>query len=703
MASKEWLEITIEPDGAGIRARATSSLGGGIAPYSLGPEFTLEKLALFSQQVRTAAERHQPLGEHLPKAQQLYRALFQESVRIYQSKLEMKAHGNPLLLRLVLADEATLRAFPWEALCVPDATIHFLGSAPEILLARGVELSEPCESREIRTAVRVLAIAPFEEYPLEDQEEGPLGEQLGSTLQALRFALESRIASGAVEWLEPLVGPRASFSRISTRLKQEPCPHIIHFIGHGRVDKQGAPRIRMADEGDEEKWVQVEALAQQLQDSFRRSLRLIVLDACNGASPGALASAAEWFVSYGADAVVAHLWPVKTDVIRAYSRVFYETLTQNSVHPGDVAYSLHEARREVIDRFDSSAEAFSPVLYLRDRDSTLFDFRVQPILPRPPSPRLARPADNWVSILDKIRRQPFTLVLGDDWEVQRAALKKFSKRLHQGLSELGGDVPAEVPCSTIAQLYELHFEEQKLSLEFQEMFGAAATSMPLMDGVAQMLCPGVHVTLLLQPLLETALATLRPELTIHVIQPPGRRGNMVTVRRREARSTRWDTVNLLPRDLDPEEDVVVLRLYCGYLPPLPPPPMLFMPPLLTEDDYLLGVNELNAMLSSDLADLLLGVLNTRPALILRMSMLTWHHRMLLYRLCGVRPLSRDSVVVLDPRNHERELWERRRIPPTRDGIQVLELTDEELAAYFGWERKPGEPPGEEPPAIGVPP
>lgn len=66
----------------------------------------------------------------------------------------------------------------------------------------------------------------------------------------------------------------------------------------------------------------MELLAQQLKASLRGLLRLIVLEACEGARPGPFASAAETLVRAGADAV-AHLWPVKADVARACSAELY--------------------------------------------------------------------------------------------------------------------------------------------------------------------------------------------------------------------------------------------------------------------------------------------------------------------------------------------------------------------------------------------
>ena len=658
MSARGWLEIFIERDGAEVQVRATGSRGEQAAPHSLGPELTVEQLGLFTQQVCNAAVRQQPLGDTLHQAQRLYQALFREDLRDVMARLSEAEGGGPLLLRLMLDREGTLQAFPWEALCAPETTLGFLGNSPDVFLARGVISNEPLQPREVRGAVRVLAIAPSEE----------------STLTGLRFALEDRIAAGEIEWLPPLLGPRARFSQISDRLKRGPIPHIIHFIGHGDVDAYGMPLLRMADEGDEEKWVPVELLAQQLKDGFRKSLRLIVLEACEQARPGALASAAEWLVCNGADAVVAHLWRVKTDIAQACSRAFYQALTGAGSRRGDVALSLNEARLAMLVGFQNSAEAFSPVLYLRGRDSALFDFRVQQIAP--PLRSDSAPQGTPLPALEKLLSQPFTLVLGDSWKDERGVMDGFRDRLLQALKKVS-KVPEGLSLTTLAQHYALRFEEQNLDLEFQQVFGHAAASLPLIGVLARKLKPGVHITLLRLPVLEMALAEHQPELTLYAIQPPSLGGTQVTVLRREGGTTQWDKVTQLPEVLDPLQDIVVLRLYCGYLPP-----NFFMRPLLTEDDYLLGLNELKTMLKPDLAASLMGTLNMRPALLLGLSMLKWHHRMLLYRIFGTRPLPSGSLVVLEPGEGERELWERGRVFPARAGVQVLELSAADLARPF---------------------
>src|SRR5262249_36503445 len=151
--------------------------------------------------------------------------------------------------------------------------------------------------------------------------------------------------------------------------------------------------LRLADNEDgDESWLPAELLAQQLKASLSGFLRLIVLEACEGARPGAFASAAEILGRAGADAVVAHLWPVKADVARTCSAQLYRARAGGDRQKGDIAVALNEARRAILGAFEGSAEAFSPVVYLRGPDGVLFDFKGRKVTAKATSPTTKRPS-----------------------------------------------------------------------------------------------------------------------------------------------------------------------------------------------------------------------------------------------------------------------------------------------------------------------
>jgi hypothetical protein len=508
----------------------------------------------------------------------------------------------------------------------------------------------------VKGAVRLLVISP-------EDAEAPA---------RLRSLLHESLQSGELEWLEPLTGPRASKAFVQDRLRREPVPHILHFIGHGGLDETSAPCLRLASRAGEPAELKVELLAQELTAAFRMDLRLVVLEACEGARTGELSSAGEQLAREGAAAVVAHLWPVKADVARRCSVAFYRSLTQAAAQRGDVARSLHDARRSILAEYEESAEAFSPVLYLRGHEPTLFDFRHRKVLP--PSPpaqvRSTAPTAPGVSALLELLQRPCSLILGDHWPRTFEALHQ---KLREKLQEPPWTAPESLPLSALAQRYALRFGEDSLSPRFQEVMGDALPSMPLVEALARWLRPGFHITLLRLPVLELALAAHQPEVPLYVLQPLHTKDRALLIRQHVA-GRGWVALENLPASLDPKRDVVLVRLYRGYLPD-----RVLGPPLLTEDDFLRNVRELEAVLPLTLADQVLSTLDSQPALLLGMSLLSWDHRHLLQCLFQ-RSLPRRSTALLEPDDATSDSWREGRGLPRNVGIEpiqagFLELTE----------------------------
>jgi WD40 repeat protein len=357
------IEIELRVDGNEVLASAFGSHSERPRPHSLGVEITPEKLELFAKKVGGAVRKGTALDAALvAEAQQLHGALFQGELRDVVTALTADPAAGALLVRLMLR-EPQLQKVPWEALCRPGTSEGFLAAGTDLLVARGVSSPEPCGPREVEGAIRVLAVAPGGE----------------ATLQTLKDALETSIHDGTLAWLEPVSGERTAASRLFEQLRAGPKPHVVHFLGHGGVDGEGHPTLRLADDEDgEEVWIKAETLALECQASLGAELRLVVLEACEGARPGLLGSAAEILARSGAGAVVAYLWPVRADVARACSAAFYRALTAAERTRGNVIASLSAARRTLL---ADSAEGFSPVLYLRGSEPVIFHFKEHP---RPP-------------------------------------------------------------------------------------------------------------------------------------------------------------------------------------------------------------------------------------------------------------------------------------------------------------------------------
>lgn len=654
-----WLEIELDISGTEVRVSARGSRGERPPAHAISAEQGFDALQTFASKVGRAVRGGKSLDPAaVSDSQVLHEEVFKGELRDVLVRLGEASKGGPLLVRLFVRDQA-LQTIPWEALCRPGTSEGFLGTDPRVLFARGVTSSEPWEPREVKGAVRLLGIAPG------------TGER---ALDVLREALAPAIDTGEVEWLDPIAGQEISARVLFDRLRRGKSPHVVHWLGHGGVDLSGKPVLRLADDEDgEETWITAEALGRELSAAFCEELRLVILEACEGARAGALGSAAEILARAGADAVVAHLWPVRADVARACSTELYRALTGASMSQGDIGASVAAARRTLLSQ---SAEAFSPVLYLRGSDSVVFNFQGR---------RVARPGKKSRSkalapALQSLLERPFTMVLGD-LEDDRAALQR---ELEQFMQDNGEPATRGMSLSALTQRCVLRFGQEVLHSLFQQALTASpvATAPPLVDALARFVRPGVHITLLWRPCLEHAIAQKLPQRTVYAIQPSllGAGGKPRIVKR-AAGATAWKMEPVMPRRFDLESEIVVLRLYGGYSAE---PRPIFSPPLLTEDDHIHGPLGADGARPPLWMEELLARPRVQPGLFVALSSLDFRHRMLLRWLYDQRPAPPDSLAVLAAgvESSEIEIWGNGGGLPGTGHIAATTGDLEELAAQL---------------------
>ncbi len=660
-----WFELQIYKDGSDLRIKARGTGDRETEARSLGGGFDLAAVVRFGEAVQRAVKQGRPLPDDVREtARSLGSAILDGKIAELRTRLTEAAKG-PLLVRFNVTDR-DLQAIPWEAVCFPDLAFGFWATSPDVFPVRTVMSEEAWQPREIRGALRILAIAPTD----------------ASSLPNLQAALAPRIATGEVEWLEPVVGDAARAKYLFDRLRRKPTPNVLHFIGHGTVQNNN-PALRVGDEDGEEKWIPVELIAQEIQGNFQSDLRAIILEACEGAAPSAFASAAEIFGRAGADAVVAHLWPVRADIARTCSEQLYRALTQADRGIGDISRALNEARRSLFVTYENTSQAFSPVLYLRGHDGEIFDFKTRKLEPiaigkdaqapgtGPSAPTLAMPADYpQLRAFTQLLAKPFSLILGDLGRAEHQAFMQMREKLVKDLSKEPLQISTDMPLSKITQLYSFLRGPEKLAHEFQKALKSGTMSAPsIIPGIAARLGPGAHITLLRNPWLEGALVEKHPNRSLYVIQP-GEEGAVTYVRQPDSD---WEESPDGLTSFDPDKDIVLLRLFRGYTPE-----NLFARPLLTEDDYLHGLGDLETLLSRDLANAITSTLTHRPALFLGISMHAWQHRMLLHRTFP-RGIPRESLAIIDANNAERGIWQTGAgLPGRSEGIEALEMTVEDL-------------------------
>jgi hypothetical protein len=655
-----WLELELDINNEQeVRVRARGSRGERPPPHAMSAERGADALQAFANKVARAVRGGRALDPAVVSdAQALYGELFQGEIRDVLARLGEAAKDERLLVRLFASDRALL-SVPWEALCKPGSAEGFLGTNTKVLFARGVTSPDPWEPREVRGAVRVLAIAPGSDE---------------RALLTLREALGPSIDAGEVEWLDPIAGPEVSPRALFDRLRRGKSPHVVHFLGHGGVDLSGRPSLRMADDEDgEEVWITAEALGRELGASFSEDLRLVVLEACEGAKAGALGSAAEIIAKAGADAVVAHLWPVKADVARVCSAEIYKSLTGADRSLGDIGASVAAARRTLL---AESAEAFSPILYLRGSDSVIFTFEGR---------RVAKPGSKLRSkalapALQGLLERPFTMVLGD-LDDDRAALHRD---LSAFMQENGDAVAAGMSLSALTQRCMLRFGQEVLHSLFQQALTVSISMQPppLVGALARFISPGAHVTLLWRPYLERAIAEAQPKRTVYAIQPSlSSSSGKPRVVKRAAGAAAWKMEPVMPKRFDLENEIVVLRLYGGYSAE---PRPIFSQPLLTEDDHIHGLLGAEGLRPPLWMEELLARPRIQPGLFVALSILDWRHRMLLRWLYDQRPAPKDSLAILGPGADpsEAEIWDSGGGLPGTGRIAAITEDSAQLAAML---------------------
>lgn len=662
-----WIEIDVETKGEDVRIGARGSRGERPPAFTLAPDNGFDALQSFATKMGRAVRAGKPIDTALVElAQALHEEVFQGELRDVVSRLTEATKNEPLLVRLFVHDRA-LAVVPWEALCKKGTTEGFVGTDSKLLVTRGVNSAEPWEPREVRSTVRVLAIAPGSDE---------------RALTVLRDALASSIEAGEIEWLEAISGPEISARVLYDKLRRGKTPHIVHWLGHGGVDMSGRPVLRMADDEDgEEVWITAEALGRELGASFSEELRLVILEACEGAKAGALGSAAEILAKAGADAVVAHLWPVKTDVARVCSTEIYHSLTGSDRSHGDIGQSVAAARRTLL---ATSSEAFSPILYLRGSSSVIFDFQNR----RVSKPSGKKRSRGMAPALQALLEQPFTMVLGnldEDCDMVRKELVQF-------MTENGSAVDEGTPLSALTQLCMLRFGQEVLHSLFQQAMtpNPRESPPPLIESLGRLIPPGVHVTLLWRPHLERSIAEKQPERTIYAIQPSlTSAGAKPRVVKRMAGTTIWKMEPILPKRFELDKDIIILRLCGGYSAE---PRPIFSTPLLTEDDHINGLLGAEGLRPPAWMEELLARPRIQSGLFLGLSVLDWRHRMLLRWLYDQRPAPKDSLALLSPQTNETEpeIWESggglpgtSRIAPVIENLeQLASLIDEFTPGAF---------------------
>ena len=180
------------------------------------------------------------------------------------------SNGRGLRISLSMTGASELLELPWELLYDPGEAV-FLSQSIDTPVVRSLDLKSAGPPSRVALPLEILALV--------SSPKGFVELDAASERAKLQNALAALIENGAVrlEWLET-----ATLGELDRRIAGPEELHVIHYIGHGAYDERTQAGILMLEQADGRPHeVSGEELGAIMRDE--RSLRLVVLNACEGA------------------------------------------------------------------------------------------------------------------------------------------------------------------------------------------------------------------------------------------------------------------------------------------------------------------------------------------------------------------------------------------------------------------------------------
>lgn len=355
-------ELNIEAlDGDRIRVTLESSPVGSVSIETANP-FTPDDIArivgVLDGSVRMtrgeAARAARTFGE------KLFSAIF--SGQVYAAYLASRAQAGEsgLRIKLDLSQAAAFEDWPWELLRDPNADYLVLSRQTPLVRFPRVLTIRPLVDVALPLRVLVLIASPRDQERLDVEAEW-------------RALLDSTADLRNRGLLEMQRIDDAQLTSLQRELRQGTSYQIFHYIGHAAFDERSqSGMLAFVDPlTGNTMAVSGEGLARELSEE--NSIRLVVLNACQGARQNRrdpYAGIASSIVARGVPAVVAMQFAITDNASRAFTHEFYRALCEG--YP--IEASMAEARRAISSTL-GNLEWVTPVLYLRAQSGVLFPKR----------------------------------------------------------------------------------------------------------------------------------------------------------------------------------------------------------------------------------------------------------------------------------------------------------------------------------------
>lgn len=291
----------------------------------------------------------------------LFNALFHGS--LYARYVSVRDHARltqqECHIRLHFQETPELAVIPWETLYDADRC-SFLALFSLTPVVRFFQLAQPDPAQQVTWPIKILDMisAPRHVDCLD--------------VEAERRAIDDAVSEINAQHSDQVVQVRwlydATPSALQNALREDEY-HIFHFIGHGDFD-EATQRGSLILEDTEQQPVllSAEALALLLQDHF--SLRLAVINACQGATSGvgcAFAGVAQTLIQAGLPAAIAIQAPISDAAATLFDQEFYNALADGK----RVHYAMSETRKSIYIH-GHVAEWTTPVLFSQIEDGRIF-------------------------------------------------------------------------------------------------------------------------------------------------------------------------------------------------------------------------------------------------------------------------------------------------------------------------------------------
>ena len=268
-----------------------------------------------------------------------------------------------LRIRLTI-EPAELASLPWELLYDPRLR-DFVSLSSSTPLVRHLRTANPAPPLSVTTPLRILGMvtSPPDLHSLDVAGEQ---DRIEATVQPL-------VSRGVVEigWVEG-----GTWRNLQDAMFEGPW-HVFHYIGHGAFDRNRGENVLAFENEAAGSYRAVSPTELGRLIERDHALRLVVLNACEGArgdEQDALSSTAAHLVYRSVPAVLAMQWEISDAAAIEFAGTFYHSISEGS--PVDAAVA--DARLAVSMAVVDSLEWATPVLYMQTPDGQIFDITAPP-------------------------------------------------------------------------------------------------------------------------------------------------------------------------------------------------------------------------------------------------------------------------------------------------------------------------------------